>query len=79
MMNNDLNPLNLQLNHVEMFIQELQPTFDKYTANPHEYLSLSEDGIALEITLRSKANGSTRTHSYNLRDLKILRDQLQQN
>lgn len=75
-MNNDLNPLNLQLDHVEQFIAELQPTFDKYSSDMPEVFSLSEDGVAIEITLKSKTDGSTKTHSYNLTDLKKLREQL---
>lgn len=75
-MNNDLNPLNLQLNHVEQFIAELQPTFDKHSSDMPEGFSLSEDGVAIEITLKSKTDGSTKTHSYNLANLKKLREQL---
>lgn len=65
------NPLDLNLNQVEMLIDELQQSFDQHSEDLPEYLSLDESGVAMEIKTKSGL-----THSYNLADLKLLKAQM---
>ena len=41
------NPLNLGLEQVEILITELQDSFDKYSEDLPEFLSLEESGCAI--------------------------------
>ena len=61
------NPLNLRLEQVEILISELQDSFDKYSQDLPEFLSLEESGCAIEIHTK---NGE---YSYNLEQLKLLK------
>ena len=61
------NPLNLGLEQVEILITELQDSFDKYSEDLPELLSLEESGCAIEIHTK---NGE---YSYNLEQLKLLK------
>ena len=61
------NPLNLGLEQVEILITELQDSFDKYSEDLPEFLSLEESGCAIEIHTK---NGE---YSYNLEQLKLLK------
>ena len=58
------NPLNIDLERVEILITELQEYFDKYSQNIPEFLSLEESGCAIEIKTKSSE------YSYNLEQLK---------
>lgn len=64
------NPLNIDLERVEILITELQEYFDKYSQNIPEFLSLEESGCAIEIQTN---NGE---YSYNLEQLKLLKKEL---
>ena len=48
------NPLNLGLEQVEILITELQDSFDKYSEDLPEFLSLEESGCAIELKLLKK-------------------------
>lgn len=61
------NPLNLGLEQIEILITELQDSFDKYSQDLPEFLSLEESGCAIEIQTK---NGE---YSYNLEQLKKLK------
>ena len=65
------NPLDLNLNQVKILIDQLQQSFDQYSEDLPEYLSLDESGVAMEIETKSGV-----THSYNLADLKLLKAQM---
>ena len=62
------NPLNLGLEQVEILITELQDSFDKYSQDLPEFLSLEESGCAIEIHTK---NGEY--SYYNLEQLKLLK------
>ena len=64
------NPLNLELEQVELLIAELQYSFDKYSQDLPEFLSLEESGCGIEIQTK------TGEYSYNLEQLKLLKKEL---
>lgn len=61
------NPLNLGVEQVEILIAELQDSFDKYSQDLPEFLSLEESGCAIEIQTKSSE------YSYTLEQLKQLK------
>lgn len=61
------NPLNLELEQVEILITELQKNFDSYSQDLPEFLLLEESGCAIEIQTKSGE------YNYNLEQLKLLK------
>ena len=57
------NPLNLNLDAIEVLILELQKQFDLFSADVPDKLSLDETGVSIEIEMTSG------TYSYNLQQL----------
>lgn len=64
------NPLDFNLEIIEPLIAELQKRFDDWQLTPVEHFKLKESGLSMEI----KFNG--KTYSYNLEQLKKLKDEL---
>lgn len=64
------NPLNIDLERVEILITELQEIFDNYSQDLPDFFSLEESGCAIEIQTK---NGE---YSYNLEQLKLLKKEL---
>lgn len=65
------NPMGLNLRQVDILIAELQPTFDRFIAEPVEFLTLEESGISMEITTKHGKSAS-----YNLEQLKMLKAEM---
>ena len=61
------NPLNLELEQVEILITELQENFDRHSQDLPEFLFLEESGCAIEIKTKSCE------YNYNLEQLKLLK------
>lgn len=53
------NPLNLGLEQVEILITELQDSFDKYSEDLPEFLSLEESGCAMRSTPKTVNTATT--------------------
>ena len=64
------NPLNLNLDAIEVLILELQKQFDLFSADDPDELSLDETGVSIEIEMTSG------TYSYNLQQLKQLKAEM---
>ena len=64
------NPLNLNLDAIEVLILELQKQFDLFSADVPDKLSLDETGVSIEIEMTSG------TYSYNLQQLKQLKAEM---
>jgi len=64
------NPLNLNLDAIEVLILELQKQFDLFSADVPDELSLDETGVSIEIEMTSG------TYSYNLQQLKQLKAEM---
>ena len=65
------NPLNLNLDAIEVLILELQKQFDLFSADVPDKLSLDETGVSIEIEMTSG------TYSYNLQQLKKLKTEME--
>ena len=65
------NPLNLNLDAIEVLILELQKQFDLFSADVPDELSLDETGVSIEIEMTSG------TYSYNLQQLKKLKTEME--
>lgn len=51
------NPLDFSLEQINVFIAELQATYDSYKADyENTWFSLKEDGVSIEITIKDKGN-----------------------
>ena len=64
------NPLNLNLDAIEVLILELQKQFDLFSADVPDELSLDETGVSIEFEMTSG------TYSYNLQQLKKLKAEM---
>ena len=65
------NPLNLKIDAVDLFIEQLQKQFEDSSMNIPEGLSLNESGVSIEIQMVSG------TYSYSLDLLKKLKAELE--
>lgn len=67
------NPLDFSLEQINVFIAELQATYDSYKADyENTWFSLKEDGVSIEITIKDKG-----TYTYSLAQCKAIKAEIE--